>query len=977
MKIAIDLQSCQSGSRYGGIGRYSIELAKAMVRRRSGHTFTIVLSDANPAGVAYVKEAFVDLLPADRIRVFSVPKQVSELTNHATKVRSAELIRERFLAELAPDFVHVSSLFEGLLEDVVTSVGEVFPAARTAVTLYDLIPLVQRERYLGDPKAAKHYLAKIEHLRRAGLLLAISDFSRLEACELLEIDPANVVNISSAADSRFRPVSLSEREARELKQRYGIAKKFLMYTSSFDQRKNQAGLIRAFGLLPTSARAGYQLVIVGNGWDGMYQQLRTVAEHAGLGKGELVFAGHVSDADLLPLYNLCDLFVFPSMAEGFGLPVLEAMSCGIPTVCSNTTSLPEVIGMKAATFDPADPRSIAATMGRALTDLPFRQMLRAHGLERAKLFSWDESARRAIEAFENLHERLSLKRRAVVAADQSWSSVFDRFKAIPGIGQVPDAALRDFARCLSVNSIELRSARSIDSGEKSGLRMGWVSTWNKRCGIASYSRFLLDHWPSETSIFGQYADWTTRTDEPNVIRCWDSGGNDDLNHLVSCVLSANLDAVIIQFNYGFFSFPAFNALLNQLIDGGLRVFVTFHSTHDTTVPKKSLSELATALKRCAGLIAHTLRDTEALAKWDLKDNVHLLPQGVIETGPVSHRTTASNGVRTVATYGFALPHKGLNEMVAAVAILCRNAQKPTKLLMVNAEYPDPQSAATLQELRAAISAANLDDAVTVASDYLDESDSIALLRKADLVVFGYQNTGESSSAAVRMGLASGTPVAVTPLHIFDDVRNCTFALPGTAAEDIAAGIDHIFSELEKNTVVATSTESNAARWRSAHAISKLSKELFLIVSRPMRNAGEFEYELEPDYDLSATQSSLRFEASDSVLKTVVGILEDGRLVTTSRQGQFLYGPFINVAPGEYRITITGSCTGTGQATMDICAKLGTLILFERAVTAEDSPELIAAATFVVPKGGVTNLEVRILVDRDIDMRMEALELSYI
>ena len=119
------------------------------------------------------------------------------------------------------------------------------------------------------------------------------------------------------------------------------------------------------------------------------------AQEYGLKESELLLLGRVSDKDLCALYNLCELFVFPSLEEGFGLPVLEAMRCGAAVICSNTTSLPEVIGLPEAMFDPQEPQSIAAKMIQALMDKGFRQQLLENGASRQALFSWDISARRA------------------------------------------------------------------------------------------------------------------------------------------------------------------------------------------------------------------------------------------------------------------------------------------------------------------------------------------------------------------------------------------------------------------------------------------------------------------------------------------------------------------------------------------------------------------------------------------------------
>jgi len=218
-----------------------------------------------------------------------------------------------------------------------------------------------------------------------------------------------------------------------------------MYTGSFDQRKNHENLIRAFGLLPKDARADYQLLIVGNGWDAMYQRLKHIGKSAGLEDEEIVFAGHVAEEDLVPLYNLCDLFVFPSLAEGFGLPALEAMSCGTPTIGSNCTSLPEVIGFREAQFDPKKPHEIAKVMTRVLIDKNFSDKLRAHGIEHAKKFSWDSSARKAISSFESHVSKLGLPRKTSVK-----HNLFHRLASVPNIGSIPDATLREMSSCIAL-----------------------------------------------------------------------------------------------------------------------------------------------------------------------------------------------------------------------------------------------------------------------------------------------------------------------------------------------------------------------------------------------------------------------------------------------------------------------------------------------------------------------------------------------
>ena len=180
MRIVIDLQCCQFGSKRGGIGRYSIELAKAMAREPRGHDLWIAISSLMPGSSPEIQRAFSGLISPDRIRTFELPAAIDTRRAKPARVRAAELVREDFLHALKPDFVHVASLFEGLDEDIATSVGKIVPGEKTAVTLYDLIPLVQSARYFPNSASRDYYASKIENIEKAGLLLAISEYSRME-----------------------------------------------------------------------------------------------------------------------------------------------------------------------------------------------------------------------------------------------------------------------------------------------------------------------------------------------------------------------------------------------------------------------------------------------------------------------------------------------------------------------------------------------------------------------------------------------------------------------------------------------------------------------------------------------------------------------------------------------------------------------------------------------------------------------------
>lgn len=402
MRIVIDLQGAQSESRYRGIGRYSLALALGVARNAGGHEVWLVLNAALGGAIDDIRQAFDGLVPAQRIRVFDTLAPSAEAhPANSPRARAGELLREYAIAQLRPDAVLVTSLFEGYVDDAVVSIGSFADGAATAAVLYDLIPFLNPDQYLRQPEQRAYYERKIASLRKAGLLLAISDYSRQEAIDALGLSPDRVVSISTAVDHTFHPATPDAAHAGALRARFGITRAAIMCApGGFDARKNIDGLIAAYGMLAAPLRAAHQLVIAGKINDGERQRLAELAQRHGLGRDELVLTGYVSDADLIDLYRLAALFVFPSLHEGFGLPALEAMACGALVIGADSTSIPEVIGNPEALFDGRQPAAIADRISAVLSDPALQERLRAHGAVQARKFSWDHSARRAIAALE-------------------------------------------------------------------------------------------------------------------------------------------------------------------------------------------------------------------------------------------------------------------------------------------------------------------------------------------------------------------------------------------------------------------------------------------------------------------------------------------------------------------------------------------------------------------------------------------------
>jgi glycosyltransferase involved in cell wall biosynthesis len=1331
VRILIDLQGNQNNSRERGIGRYSLALTKAIARNAGGHQIFILLNSLFPETVAEIKQSLNGLIPESNIFVFTAPGPVDELLpdNH-WRTRSGELLREYVIDLIAPDAVLVTSLIEGACDNTLSSVGKLPSSVPVAMILYDLIPFLDPEKYIAWKPSSDWYYGKIDSLKRADLLLAISKSAANEAIEALGLKAGRVATISSAADEGFSDSNVGPAEAARTTRRFGIVKKYLMHSSAFDPRKNFDGLIRAFGLLPKAVRKQYQLVLVCKLDTAGQAFLRDTALKAGLAKNDLVLTNFVTDRELVVLYSACHLFVFPSLYEGFGLPALEAMRCGAATIGSNTSSIPEVIERADALFNPHSDADISAAIKRALTDGKYWKSLKAHARVQSAKFSWDASALVALEALQTIHRKsedqkpagishnvfighvakvarilapednalielarhidsneravagfratagyggklawrvegpfdstysLALLNREMARAlaelghevslhstegpgdfdadpeflsrnpdltamnelskisghesmdvvsrnlypprvsdmrgktnfllpyaweesgfPTAWvdefnthlegipclsehvrkvlldngvsvplsvascgvdhwerieasdnyplnakkfrflhvSSCFPRkgadalldayadsfvssdnvsliiktFKnphnqihdwlkerkdknaSFPDVviieGDLTDSDLKalyqqcdvlvapsraegfglpmaeamlsglpvittawsgqldfcnkdtawlvdfdfrpaqshfnlpasvwaevkidDLAKALRVSyeasPVERRekaargrellldnftwksvAARAVESARSCladgvvtpELAVGWVTTWNTKCGIATYSQHLIDALPARPVILAPDADELTREDDENCIRCWKQGKENNRFDEVERVIAARkLNCVVIQFNYGFYDFADLATFINTLVDQGRVVVVMLHSTTDPFAhdqPNWRLVELRGAFERCARLLVHSVSDLNRLKTLGLVNNVALIPHGILDSQvPLKPRR---DDLPLVAAYGFCLPHKGLPELVAATAELAKG-KGAIRLRLVNAEYPDPISSGLVADLQRQIKDLGISDLVEFHTGFLADEESLALLSDADLLVFPYQATGESASGAARYGLATKRPVVVTPLAIFDDLGGAVHRLEGMSPRHLASGISDVLEQISSRSEQAVAIAQEADRWRGSHDYKQIATRLYNLFVGLQRNSHRRQYS---------------FFGSSAALRSIVGEVHGRSLVATNNEGFLAFGPYVPAAAGRYRASLYGFYErAVPEGTyVDVSAFQGSRLFARQAVVATDAKNVLHSMEFEIDEA-CDDLEIRLWVPANSGITMSRLEID--
>jgi glycosyltransferase involved in cell wall biosynthesis len=358
------LLSLADSYRSAGINWYIYNLLRHLPDTDPGIKYTVFLSERRYRGRSGLR------------------LQRSRLPTHRPPIRIVweQAFQPRAVRRAGLDLLHSPAF-----------VGPLASRCPGVVTVHDLSFLLYPQNFRAGNRSYLRTLTRLS-IRRARRVIAVSESTRLDLMRLYGLAPDKVQVVHHGVDEAFRPLPAGEVAA--FRQRRGLPPRFALFVGTLEPRKNVVRLVEAYARLPQGRPP--LMLVGGKGW--LYDEVlgRVQALHL---SDEVHFVGYVSAEELPLWYNAAELFVYPSLYEGFGLPALEAMACGTPVITSTASSLPEVVGQAGLQVDPTDVPALTEALARVLDDEAQQEEMRLKGLDQARQFSWQEAARCTAETY--------------------------------------------------------------------------------------------------------------------------------------------------------------------------------------------------------------------------------------------------------------------------------------------------------------------------------------------------------------------------------------------------------------------------------------------------------------------------------------------------------------------------------------------------------------------------------------------------
>jgi len=403
MNIGIDIRILAKGNRTG-VENYTVNLLEHLLARDKSVKYSLFCNGFKKPELNY---SWLKL-PNVKIKTLRIPNRILDLFLRFFKIPKIDRLIGGADVFLSPHFL-LSPVSKGV---------------KNLVVFHDL-SFVRFPEFFSYPKLLWHkFIYPKNRAKKADLIIAVSQSTKNDLVNLYGIDKEKIKVIYPAAGKEFRPVKRTDPEIMRVKTKYNLPDRFILYFGTIEPRKNILGLVEAFERIKKNKNRGLidvrwsgfegtvgvvkkeaynykdlKLVIAGNkGW--LYREIFERIYNSSF-KQDIILTGFIQGEDRPYLYNLSEIFVYPSFFEGFGFPPLEAMACGVPVAVSNNSSLVEVAGDAVATFNAQNVSEIVFVMEQILENADLRKTLILKGLERANAFNWDKTAQEFLEIFKD------------------------------------------------------------------------------------------------------------------------------------------------------------------------------------------------------------------------------------------------------------------------------------------------------------------------------------------------------------------------------------------------------------------------------------------------------------------------------------------------------------------------------------------------------------------------------------------------
>lgn len=386
MKVGFDFRVVDTPTRNRGIGYFTYNLLLNLLRLEYEKADFVIYTSLNSKYKNDLEKYKKDL--------YLIPTMVWPKKGLRRLDPLFSLFWKKALKDTNPDLLHIPSLFELFYFSVPENI-------KTIVTIHDLIPLVYLDKYFTNEKSKKWYLKKLDQIKKCKLIIADSIATKKDLIEKLNINSQKIIVVYGGVDTRFKPISRINSQ-KILSHKYSFSGPFILSIGAHSYHKNMSKVFETFREIIKSQKfRDLKLVVVcklikveKDSWEEEIKKLKL--------SNNIVLTGFIPDEDMVYFYNAAELLFFPSLKEGFGLPILEAMACGTPVITSNTSSMPEVGGDAAYYVNPYSIKSIANGLIKVLGNDNLRKSMAQKGIKQASKFTWEKAAKKTFKVYEDI-----------------------------------------------------------------------------------------------------------------------------------------------------------------------------------------------------------------------------------------------------------------------------------------------------------------------------------------------------------------------------------------------------------------------------------------------------------------------------------------------------------------------------------------------------------------------------------------------